>query len=49
MSELLVLDSEALLAFYLGEEDGTLLRDGLEKIQKARSAMHCHGSQATWR
>jgi predicted nucleic acid-binding protein len=37
VSEQLVFDSEAILAFYLGEEGGELVRDSLEKIQNGKA------------
>lgn len=37
MSERLVFDSEALLAFYLGEEGGEVVRDSLGRIQSGEA------------
>jgi predicted nucleic acid-binding protein len=33
VSERLTFDSEAILAFYLGEEGGAVVRDSLEKVK----------------
>lgn len=37
MLERLTFDSEAILAFYLGEADGELVKDNLEKIQNGEA------------
>jgi len=37
MPERLVFDSEAILAFYLGEEGGDLVRDSFESVQKGKA------------
>ncbi|MEM2921751.1 MAG: PIN domain-containing protein [Candidatus Bathyarchaeia archaeon] len=37
MLERLTFDSEAILAFYLGEEGGEIVRDSLEKVQSGEA------------
>ena len=37
MSERLTFDSEAILAFFLGEAGAELVRDNLEKVQKGET------------
>lgn len=37
MPERLTFDSEAILAFYLGEKGGEIVRDSLEKVQKGEA------------
>ncbi|MEM3549545.1 MAG: PIN domain-containing protein [Candidatus Bathyarchaeia archaeon] len=37
MQERLTFDSEAILAFYLGEEGGEIVRDNLEKVQSGET------------
>lgn len=37
MPERLTFDSEAILAFYLGEKCGEIVRDSLEKVQKGEA------------